>query len=184
MKKLLLVTGDLATGKSTFANILSHRYDTNVFSKDSIKEVLGDTIGFTNREENLKLSKATMALMAFLFSEFGKLNKDLILEANFHTQDLERLHQIADSYNYGVLTLVLRGNVEILHKRYLHRIHHENRHPVHLSTTFDIFQDFQEYTQYFRSEEIPGEIIKIDANNFSYQNDAGIFARIDEFMRE
>ena len=85
MKKLLLVTGDLATGKSTFANILSHRYDTNVFSKDSIKEVLGDTIGFTNREENLKLSKATMELMAFLFSEFGKLNKDLILEANFHT---------------------------------------------------------------------------------------------------
>ena len=184
MKKLLLVTGDLATGKSTFANILSHRYDTNVFSKDSIKEVLGDTIGFTNREENLKLSKATMELMAFLFSEFGKLNKDLILEANFHTQDLERLHQIADSYNYGVLTLVLRGNVEILHKRYLHRIHYENRHPVHLSTTFDIFQDFQEYTQYFRSEEIPGEIIKIDANNFSYQNDAGIFARIDKFMRE
>lgn len=184
MKKLLLVTGDLATGKSTFANILSHRYDTNVFSKDSIKEVLGDTIGFTNREENLKLSKATMELMSFLFSEFGKLNKDLILEANFHTQDLERLHQIAASYNYGVLTLVLRGNVEILHKRYLHRIHHENRHPVHLSTTFDIFQDFQEYTQYFRSEEIPGEIIKIDANNFSYQNDAGIFARIDEFMRE
>ena len=39
MKKLLLITGDLATGKSTFANILSKRYDTNVFFKDSIKEV-------------------------------------------------------------------------------------------------------------------------------------------------
>lgn len=38
-KKLLLVTGDIATGKSTFANILSQRYDTNVFFKDSIKEV-------------------------------------------------------------------------------------------------------------------------------------------------
>ena len=56
MKKLLLITGDLATGKSTFANILSKRYDTNVFFKDSIKEVLGDTIGFANREENKKLS--------------------------------------------------------------------------------------------------------------------------------
>ena len=52
MKKLLLIMGDLATGKSTFANILSKRYDTNVFFKDSIKEVLGDTIGFSNREEN------------------------------------------------------------------------------------------------------------------------------------
>ena len=47
MKKLLLITGDLATGKSTFADILSKRYDTNVFYKDTIKEVLGDTIGFS-----------------------------------------------------------------------------------------------------------------------------------------
>ena len=36
MKKLLLVMGDLATGKSTFANILSKRYAANVFYKDSI----------------------------------------------------------------------------------------------------------------------------------------------------
>ena len=53
--------------------------DTNVFFKDSIKEVLGDTIGFSNREENKKLSNATAELMCFIFSEFGKLNKNLIL---------------------------------------------------------------------------------------------------------
>ena len=57
VKKLLLITGDLATGKSTFANILSKRYDANIFFKDSIKEILGDTIGFSNREENTKLNK-------------------------------------------------------------------------------------------------------------------------------
>ena len=39
MKKLLLIAGDLATGKSTFANILSKRYDANVFYKDSIKDL-------------------------------------------------------------------------------------------------------------------------------------------------
>lgn len=55
MGKLLLLTGDLATGKSTFAGILSRRYDANLFFKDSIKEVLGDTIGFSNRAENKKI---------------------------------------------------------------------------------------------------------------------------------
>lgn len=84
MKKLLLITGDIATGKSTFANILSKRYHTNMFFKDSIKEVLGDTIGFSNREENKKLSFASMELMFFIFSEFASLEKDLILESNFH----------------------------------------------------------------------------------------------------
>ena len=78
MSKLLLIMGDLATGKSTFANMLSQRYSVSMFGKDTIKEVLGDTIGFTNREENLKLSKATMELMMFLFAEYAKLNKPLI----------------------------------------------------------------------------------------------------------
>ena len=73
MSRLLLIMGDLATGKSTFAGILSKRYGINVFCKDSIKEVLGDTIGFTNREENLKLSKATMELMMFQIGEFAKI---------------------------------------------------------------------------------------------------------------
>jgi 2-phosphoglycerate kinase len=182
MKKLLLITGDLATGKSTFANILSKRYDTNVFFKDSIKEVLGDTIGFSNREENKKLSNATIELMLLIFSELGKLNNNLILESNFHTSELERLHKIAFENNYEVLTLVLRGDVEILYKRYLNRMYNENRHPVHLSTTLDIFDDFKEYTEYIRTEKIPGNTICIIADDFSYQTDNKILSKIDGFM--
>ena len=182
MKKLLLIMGDLACGKSTFANILSKRYNTNVFGKDSIKEVLGDTIGFTNREENLKLSRATMELMFFLFSEFAKLGKPLILESNFHTKELETLHKLAAEQDYDILTLVLRGDVELLHKRYLHRMQNENRHPVHLSTTLDVFEDFKKYTEYTRKEEIPGKVLEIEANDFSYQSDEAILNSIDDFM--
>ena len=183
MKKLLLITGDVATGKSTFANILSKRYDTNVFFKDSIKEVLGDTIGFANREENKKLSNVTMELMFFIFEEFGKLNKNLILESNFHTTELERLHKLAFENNYEVLTIVLRGNVEILYKRYLNRMHNENRHPVHLSTTLDVFDDFKDYTEYSRTEKILGNVVYVNADDFSYQTDNKILRKIDEFMR-
>ena len=143
MNKLLQIMGDLATGKSSFAEILSRRYQTNMFGKDSIKEVLGDTIGFANREENLKLSKATMELMMFLFSESAKLNQSLILESNFHTAELECLHELAKKHGYEVLTLVLRGNVDILHQCYLYRMKNENRHPVHLSTTLDVYEDLR-----------------------------------------
>ncbi len=109
MSRLLLITGDLAAGKSTFAEILSKRYRLNAFCKDTIKEVLGDTIGFSDRAENLKLSDAVMGLMQFLFSQFAKIDEDLILEANFHERELEKLHQTALENHYEVLTLVLRG---------------------------------------------------------------------------
>lgn len=184
MRKLLLITGDLATGKSTFSDTLSKRYDTVVFMKDTIKEVLGDTIGFANREENLKLSKATMELMIFAFSQFAKLNQDLILEANFHKADLERLHEIAAVHNYEVMVLVLRGDVNILHRRYLNRIYNENRHPVHLSTTLDVFEDFRQYLETSRNEEITGNVLQIDANDFSYQTDEKLLAEIDGFMQK
>lgn len=181
-KKLLLITGDIAAGKSTFANILSKRYDTNVFFKDSIKEVLGDTIGFANREENKKLSNASIELMIFMFSEFAKLGKGLILEANFHKAELERLHEIAGANGYDVLTLALFGDTEVLHRRYLNRMTNENRHPVHLSTTIDRFEDFKRCSEYLTSIEIPGQVIRINATDFSYQSNEEILAEIDGFM--
>ena len=146
--------------------------------------MLGDTLGFSNREENKKLSRATMELMFFILSEFEKLDKNLILESNFHTIELETLHKMAYEKNYEVLTLVLRGDVEILHKRYLNRMHNENRHPVHLSTTLDVFDDFRRYTEYSRSEKILGNTIDINANDFSYQTNIDVLEKIDQFMRD
>ncbi len=182
MNKLLLIMGDLATGKSTFASILSKRYNTNMFYKDSIKEVLGNTIGFSNREENKKLSNATMELMFFILTEFSKINKNLILESNFHTVELEKIHKIANDNNYDVLTLVLRGETELLHKRYINRIENENRHSVHLSTTLDSFDSFKWCTDYLRTAQIPGNTIYINADDFSYQTDNEILSKVDEFM--
>ena len=182
MKKLLLIMGDLATGKSTFANLLSERYETVLLVKDSIKEILGDTVGFTNREENLKLSRATGELMCFLFSQFGKFNKDLILEANFRIAELEKLHKIAAEHDYQALTLVLQADAEILHKRYLNRMHNENRHPVHLCAQFNTFEGFQTYIESLRSAAVPGAVRYIDANDFSYQTDPQLRKEIDAFM--
>lgn len=184
MKKLLLIMGDLATGKSTFAGQLSRRYDTNVFYKDTIKEVLGDTIGFRDREDDLKLSRATGELLAFLFGEFAKLGKDLILESNFRPAELEKLHRMAGEHGYEVLTLILRGDPEVLHRRYLHRIHHENRHPVHLSTTFEVFEDFREYLLRSRNIEVPGDVIRVDSDDFAYQDDKALLLSIDSFFEK
>ena len=133
MRKLILITGDLATGKSTFAGILSQKYGINVMYKDKIKEVLGDTIGFADRAENLKLSLATMELMIYGFGELARLGKDAILEANFKEGEMERLHRIANDNGYAVLTLVLTANIDVVYKRFVNRIENENRHPVHIS---------------------------------------------------
>lgn len=183
MGKVLIITGDLATGKSTFSSILSKRYGINVFTKDTIKEVLGDNIGFSNREENLKLSKAAIELMYLIFSEFAKLDNNIILESNFHEYEMKKLIEIAKKNNYAVRTLVLRGDIDILHERYLNRMTKQNRHPVHLSAPLDNFDNFKNYIENARKEKAVGDTLYIDTNNFSYQSDENLLLKIDEFMK-
>lgn len=182
MKKLLLIMGDLATGKSTFAGMLSKRYQVNVFCKDAFKEILGDTIGFTNREENLRLSVASAALMRMIFTEFCKLDKDLILESNFRQAELEKLHEIAGEYGYEVLTVSLRGDLNILHQRFLHRLYHENRHSVHACGGFEEFEIFKTYIRQQRDLHIPGRTIELSADTFDYQQNHEVLAELDNFM--
>ena len=183
MKKLILITGDLATGKSRFASILSERYGMTVMYKDKIKEVLGDTVGFKDREENLRLSVATMELMIYGFSELARLNMPLILEANFKTHELEKINAFAMANGYESLTLVLRADMDIIYKRFLNRIENENRHPVHTSG-FDGYDSLKYYIDKGREEKTFGNTIEICANDFSYQNDVDLLTKIDNFVRK
>ena len=182
MKKLLLITGDLATGKSTFAGQLARRYGVHVFYKDTFKEILGDTIGFSSREENLKLSVASAALMRMVFTEFCALGDDLILESNFRLAELEALHEIAGAHGYDVLTVVLRGDLETLHGRFLHRLYHEDRHRVHACGGFEDFDTFREYVLGQRALTIPGRSMELSADTFDYQEDEGVLAELDRAM--
>ena len=56
----ILVSGLPATGKSTMAAYLSKQLGIPVFSKDAIKERLFDTLGFSSREEKVRLGVAAM----------------------------------------------------------------------------------------------------------------------------
>ena len=84
--------------------------ETNVFYKDKIKRICSDDRIF-HREENLKLSDAAVQLMIRTFEEFAKLEKSLILEANFHKRELQQLQDIAKTYDYEVMTLVLEADL-------------------------------------------------------------------------
>ena len=59
----ILVTGIPASGKSTLAAFLAKKLNIPVFSKDHIKELLFDSVGFHSREEKVRLGTAAMEMM-------------------------------------------------------------------------------------------------------------------------
>lgn len=183
MKKLIILTGDLATGKTSFSRKLADRYGTQCFNKDYIKEKLADTIGFANREENLKLSKASIAIMTHIFEEGAKGKGDLILEANFHKDEISTLYEIAEKNNVQVLTLLFEADLKVLYDRFKYRIEHENRHPVHQSAGLKTYEAFEKYILNSRNDVILPDCLRVDASSFEYQTDEALLSKIDEFMK-
>ena len=77
----------------------------------------------------------------------------------------------------------MRGNADVLYNRYIHRMNEENRHPVHLTTTLDVKEDFIKTAEWIRNERVIGEKLVIEATDFSYQQNREILEQIDSYMK-
>lgn len=180
MKKLILIGGVLAGGKSTFSHLVGERFGISVVNKDRVKEILGDNITTANREENKKLSVIAYEMMAYLAEGEGEA---LILESNFKDHELRDLKVRCDLSGCDVLSIILDGDDAVLHARFIKRLS-ENRHPVHKSQDFSRVEDFKETLDELRGAEYFGEIIRVDCTDFSYQNDEELFEKIKVFLNK
>ena len=182
MKKLILVNGDVAAGKSHLAVIIKERFNLPLFTKDEYKEALAETHPYRNYEESHLLSLMAMDQLFESFEKCAKEGKDVVLEANFRGEHLDRLEKINKQYSYQILNIDLTGSVEVLHQRYVNRILHENRHPVHVVNDLREFEKFKEYTLSRRNERKIGKVIIVNADDFSYQTDEKLFKQIEDFL--
>lgn len=182
MKKLVLVMGDLAAGKTTFAKKIANKYKIACYNKDSIKEIASNNLPYNTKEESRKLSILAVEVMIDMFKECCEYEMPLILEANFHQDEIYKLHNIANENGYDVLTLLFQADIDILHKRFVNRAENENRHPVHLSHTLKEFEEFKNYIETSRNEKPIGKVIKINANSFTYQDDETLLKEIENFI--
>ena len=180
MKKVILIGGVLASGKSTYANILKNKFNLTVVTKDRLKEILGDNIFVKNREENKKLSVICFHLIKYLL-ECNTTN--IVIESNFKDYELTELKTLCIEKDYQVLTLVFDADNEVLHERFLSRLE-QNRHYVHKSQDFTDINDFIPVIDHLRTAPYFGEIIKVNCNDFSYQTDEILFDKIADFLKE
>ena len=128
----ILVTGIPAAGKSTIARKLSKELDLPVISKDDIKEIMFDDVGFRSRDEKVALGVAAMDIMYYVAEQFMKLDKAFILENNFEHSSKEGLYYILDKYSYKAITVTLTGDYEKIYERYAIRNNSQERHRGHV----------------------------------------------------
>ena len=178
---VILVTGIPAAGKSVMAEMLSADLGLPWFSKDSIKEGLFDTVGFSSREEKVKLGVAATEILYYFAEQMMRRHKPFILENNFEASSRQGLVELLARYGYRAFTLCLTGDYARIYERFLQRDNSGGRHPGHV-TNSGYSKDggaapspvitLEQYVAGIRSREmdsfsVDGPVLTVDTTDFS-----------------
>ena len=128
----ILVSGLPATGKSTMAAYLSEQLRIPMFSKDAIKERLYDTLGFSSREEKVRLGVAAMNILYDSARACLSCGHSVILENNFEDASREGLAALFASCPCDVLTVQMTGDMRAVYQRFAARDQSPERHRGHV----------------------------------------------------
>ena len=198
----ILVTGIPAAGKSTMAKVVSEKLKLPVISKDTIKELLFDNVGFQSRTEKVKLGIASMEIMYYVASQLMKAGQPFILENNFEYSSEQGMKSLLEKYQYSVLTITLTGDYKVIYQRFLERENSPDRHRGHIVN--DCYPEKKEnnmkilkaktisYENFVCGIEkrgfdafcVDGKQIKVDITDFSTINMEELFSQIEAWKEE
>lgn len=130
---LLLISGAPCTGKTTIGRQLAADLRLPFLSRDDIKDLLFDTLGWSDREWSRKLGTASWELLYyFLEIELGA-GRSLMVESNFRpesaTAKLKALHQ---RHSYTLIQILCNTEHDVLLRRFAARAASGERPSGHL----------------------------------------------------
>ncbi len=103
-----------------------------MISKDRIKELMFDDIGFHSRAEKVNLGVASMNVMYYFASQLMKRQLPFILENNFEERSKASLFQLLNEYAYTAITVTLTGDYRTIYDRFTKRNQSPDRHRGHV----------------------------------------------------
>jgi len=135
MSNLILIAGLPATGKTSFAKYLSNELKIPMVSKDIVKELLYDTVGFKSRNEKVALNLAAITIMNHFAETQLSIGQSIILERNFENLCKPGLLKLIEKYSPKTVTITFQSDINILFQRFIERENSPERHRGHVVNT-------------------------------------------------
>ena len=166
--KIILISGYVAAGKTTFSQKLSEELDILCFNKDIVKAVLGKNIDINTHEISSQFSVTTFNLLMHIMELFMRRNKPLIIESNFKIPEGKIIKELLELYKYKSLTFLMTGDLKIVHKRFVERDNTPERDKANRSNgLYDEFGNFEKAIKPLGDFNVGDKLIKIDTSDFS-----------------
>lgn len=177
---LVIVSGLPATGKTTLSRKLVDYVGLPLFSKDVIKEILFDGVGYGDRAWGEKLNMPTYDVLDYIVEQELAAHHSLIVETPYDN-DFRAAKYIAfqTKYNFWCTQILCYAQPEILIQRFVDRIGSPARHPGHNDNA--ALEDFKASIRH-AGKVVPlplaGSIHEIDTADFKLRDEELLFNEI------
>lgn len=174
MSSIIVICGAPAAGKTTLARTLRDALGWPLFAKDDIKEVLFDSLGWSDRAYSKQVSAAAYAVMFATATELARANQSCILEGNFRWRERQSsFGALASLPGMRMLQVFVTAHPDVLAARFETR--GARRHPGHADQ-----ESLEEIVRELREE--PAQPLPLDCEVMELRTDAIDEAGIAAFV--
>jgi predicted kinase len=163
----VIVTGPPASGKTVLSRRIAQRFGLPLVTKDGIKELLFDYLGWGKREWSRRLGRASMEVLFHMVENELRAGRSLVAEANFYPQyHTQRFVDLQTQYPFHPVQILCQTDPDVLLRRYQTRALSGERHPGHLDHILAQAFDFDELRARHGVMAVGGSVQRLDTSVF------------------
>ncbi len=160
----LIVTGPPAAGKTTLVRRLAQDLAIPLFEKDTIKDVLYETLGFGDKAWSRQIAPIAIDMLFFTANQLLRNGLSVATESNFYRQfSSARVSELASKVDVRIVQVHCSVPPEILVKRNAARLHPPNFRPNHhVMPSEELLGKLASGT--WEPLDVPSKVIRVDTS--------------------
>lgn len=183
---IVIVTGPPGAEKTSLGRKLSERLKLPFISKDEVKEILFETLGWQDRLWSRRLGQASFEILFHILERQLAVGKSAVAETAFIPQyDNPRFQSFREEYSFEPIQILCTADDQVLFERFVKRIEAGERHPGHVGQLmrYDQFSALLRERKY-GALDIGGLLLEVDMTDFDAVNVESLMRAIEKRARD